>query len=140
MPSNRILFKLYFSKHAKEYSKPNQTSKMEFFAKINNGFHPLTIFTKNSILDVWLGSEYPSAWTTKLSIYSLCFKLYNFYVLLFWRLLIVNDSWLLFPYVPDTVHGLWIISSTITCLVYHNILAGVLFFSINFTFFIQKTT
>ena len=25
-----------------------------------NGFQPLTIFTKSSILDVWQGSEYPS--------------------------------------------------------------------------------
>ena len=31
------------------------------FAKIVNSFHPLTIFAKSSILNVWLGSEYASA-------------------------------------------------------------------------------
>ena len=37
-----------------------KVSKMESFAKIVNGFKPLTIFAKLSILDVWLGSEYTS--------------------------------------------------------------------------------
>ena len=35
-------------------------SKMEHFAKIGNGFYPLTIFAKRSILDIWQGSEYAS--------------------------------------------------------------------------------
>ena len=39
----------------------NQTSKMKFFVKIANGSKPLTISTKGSILDVWLGSKYVSA-------------------------------------------------------------------------------
>ena len=30
---------------------------MRRFAKIANGWKPLNIFTKSSILDVWLGSE-----------------------------------------------------------------------------------
>ena len=30
------------------------------FAKIVNSFHPVTIFAKSSILNVWLGSEYAS--------------------------------------------------------------------------------
>ena len=34
------------------YSEPNQTSKMEFFAKIINGFQPLTIFAKRSFVDI----------------------------------------------------------------------------------------
>ena len=42
------------------YSEPCQTSKIESFAKIVNGFMPLTIFAKRSILDVWQGSEYAS--------------------------------------------------------------------------------
>ena len=42
------------------YSEPCQISKMEVFAKIVNGFSFLTIFTKNSILDVWHNSEFPS--------------------------------------------------------------------------------
>ena len=33
-------------------ARSNQTSKMELFAKINNGFWPLTIFEKYSISDV----------------------------------------------------------------------------------------
>ena len=33
---------------------------MEIFAKIVDGFQPLTILAKSSILDVWLGSEYVS--------------------------------------------------------------------------------
>ena len=37
---------------AEAYSEPYQTSKMERFAKIVNGFQPLTIFGKRSILDV----------------------------------------------------------------------------------------
>ena len=36
------------------YSEPSQRSKMEPFVKINNGFQPLTILTKSSILDVSL--------------------------------------------------------------------------------------
>ena len=36
---------------------------MQFFAKNNNGFHPLTIFAKSSILDVPVGSEYASGIT-----------------------------------------------------------------------------
>ena len=35
----------------------NQRSKMEFFAKIVNGFQQLVIFAKGSNLDVLLGSE-----------------------------------------------------------------------------------
>ena len=35
-----------------------QTSKMKHFAKICNGRNALTIFAKNSILDIWQGSEY----------------------------------------------------------------------------------
>ena len=42
------------------YSEPSWTSKMDLFAKIVNGWTPLTIFAKRSILDVRLGSEYAS--------------------------------------------------------------------------------
>ena len=31
---------------------------MERFQKLVNGFKPLTIFSKRSILDAWQGSEY----------------------------------------------------------------------------------
>ena len=34
---------------------------MDLFAKIVNGFGPLTVFVKSSISDTWLGSEYLSA-------------------------------------------------------------------------------
>ena len=34
---------------------------MECFEKIVEGFEPLTVFAKRSILDVWQGSVYTSA-------------------------------------------------------------------------------
>ena len=37
-----------------------QTCKMERFAKIINGWKPLIIFAKRSILDVWQNSHYAS--------------------------------------------------------------------------------
>ena len=42
------------------YSEPCQISKMQCFAKIVDGFYPLTIFLKHSFLDVWQGFEYAS--------------------------------------------------------------------------------
>ena len=44
----------------KAYSESRQGSEMEFFAKKVNGSHPLTLFAKSSILDVWQVSEYAS--------------------------------------------------------------------------------
>ena len=41
----------------KGYSEPNQSSKIELFAKIVNGFQILTIFVKRSILEVLLSFE-----------------------------------------------------------------------------------
>ena len=43
------------------FSEPGQTSKMELFVKIVNDVKLLTIFKKSSILDVWMGSKYTSA-------------------------------------------------------------------------------
>ena len=43
------------------YSEPCQTSKMEHFVKIGNGWIPLNIFAKRSTLDILQGSEYASA-------------------------------------------------------------------------------
>ena len=42
------------------YSEPCQISQTELFAKTVNDGKSLTIFTKNSILNVKLGSECPS--------------------------------------------------------------------------------
>ena len=42
------------------HSERNQASKMEIFGKIVIGLKPLTIFTKNSTLDIRLSSEYAS--------------------------------------------------------------------------------
>ena len=39
--------------YSEAYSEPCQTCKMERFAKIFNGFYPLTNFAKRFILDVW---------------------------------------------------------------------------------------
>ena len=44
----------------KVYSEPCQTSEIIFFVKIVNGFQPLTIFAKRSILNVSSGFEYAS--------------------------------------------------------------------------------
>ena len=58
-----------FSKHIEKrlsevYSRSCQTS--ETISKIVNGLQPLTIFGKISILDIWEGSKYTSAylWST----------------------------------------------------------------------------
>ena len=40
------------------YWEPCRTIKIEPFTKIANGFQPLTIFVKGSMLDAWQGSEY----------------------------------------------------------------------------------
>ena len=40
------------------YLEPCQTSKIECLTKKVNRFKPLTIFAKQSILDVWQGSGY----------------------------------------------------------------------------------
>ena len=43
---------------AEAYSETSQTSKIEPLVKnVLNGFYSLTIFTKNSFLDVWQGSK-----------------------------------------------------------------------------------
>ena len=43
---------------AEVYSESSQTCKIELYVKMVNSWKSLTIFAKNSILDVWLGSEY----------------------------------------------------------------------------------
>ena len=57
---------------SKAWSQLSQISKMENFVNIVNGFKPLTIFEKSSILDVYLGSEYTfelhqKSWVTRLA-------------------------------------------------------------------------
>ena len=47
--SPRVSMQLY---NRKAYSEPFQTSRMEFFTKIVHGYQSLTIFAKNSILDI----------------------------------------------------------------------------------------
>ena len=49
-----------FGKTHKVYSAPCQTSKTGDFKKIVNGFQPLTIFAKSTILHVWQGFEHGS--------------------------------------------------------------------------------
>ena len=46
--------------YAEAYAEPWQAFKMNLFAKIVNGWKPLTFFAKSSNLDVWQGSEYAS--------------------------------------------------------------------------------
>ena len=40
------------------YTEPRRTAKMKYFSKITNGWKPLAIFAKSSILDVSWGSDY----------------------------------------------------------------------------------
>ena len=54
-------------KKAEVYSKPSQLIKVESFPKMAIRWKPLTIFAKNSILDVWLGSEYASIFSRTFS-------------------------------------------------------------------------
>ena len=42
---------------------------MEIFVEIVNGFQPLIIFAKTSILDVWQGIEYASATSNSVSLF-----------------------------------------------------------------------
>ena len=48
------------TKKSEVFSESSQSSKMELFATIVNGWKPLTILAKSSILEVWLRLEYPS--------------------------------------------------------------------------------
>ena len=42
------------------YLETSQTSEMEIFAKVVNGYQSFSIFAKSSILVVWLDFEYTS--------------------------------------------------------------------------------
>ena len=55
-------------KEVKHLSKlyGEQRSKINFFAKIVNGWNPLTAFAENIILDIWQGSEQVSGKNGKL--------------------------------------------------------------------------
>ena len=47
------LFRIVVTKYrAVMHSEPSLTSKIEPFAKMVNGFQPLTVFAKNVILDL----------------------------------------------------------------------------------------
>ena len=53
-------------------SGPYQTSKMERIVKIDNGWKPLTVFSKSTIIDVWKGSEAPLEFFTTLLELCIC--------------------------------------------------------------------
>ena len=54
------LIHIYIVSCFTEASELRQTSKMELFPKIVNGFQLLTVFAKSPVLDVWLGSKFAS--------------------------------------------------------------------------------
>ena len=58
-----IYFKIKFMIESEAYSERCQTSKAESFAKIANGFKKITIFKRNSVLEIpdIQDSEYASA-------------------------------------------------------------------------------
>ena len=43
--------------NSEAYLEPCQTSKIDIFAKIINGFQSLTTFTESSFTDIWQGYE-----------------------------------------------------------------------------------
>ena len=49
----------FFLVSSKAYSQSLETTNMDCIAKIVKGSIPSTVFAKSSILDAWLGSEYP---------------------------------------------------------------------------------
>ena len=52
------------------YSEPSKTSNVGHFPKLVNNWMPLICFTKNSVLDVWKGSEYVlTAWKVNCKVY-----------------------------------------------------------------------
>ena len=42
----------------KVYLEPSKTTKFELYVKTAYDFQALTVLTKSSILEVWLGTEY----------------------------------------------------------------------------------
>ena len=62
------------------HSKLSQTSKMELFAKIVNGWKSSTVFAKISILDVWPESENAPALDWIISMISLSWKTQGNYI------------------------------------------------------------
>ena len=48
---------VHYLSESEASSEPCQISQRELIAKIVNGFWPLTVFEKSSILDFWKGSE-----------------------------------------------------------------------------------
>ena len=56
----RMIYILVMNIYRGVFRTQTNTSKMEHFAKIVNGFQPLTIFAKSFILDVRLGSKFTS--------------------------------------------------------------------------------
>ena len=62
--------------YSKVYSEPSQASEMKLFDKIVNSWKPFIIFSKRSILCVWLGSAYASG-------IAVLFKRSNFHSKLF---------------------------------------------------------
>ena len=53
-----LLIWFIWTRYAEANSEPYQTSMMELFANIVNGWKPVTIFAKRSFLDVCQSSEY----------------------------------------------------------------------------------
>ena len=60
-------FPMFWLLNSKAYSEPSHKSKMGLFSNVVNGWKPLTIFAKSSLVDAWLGSEYTSETYHKLA-------------------------------------------------------------------------
>ena len=56
------------TKAAEAHSEPIQTSKVDLWAKIINGFQQLAVLAKSSTWDIWLGSECASEFFRELEL------------------------------------------------------------------------
>ena len=69
-PNRKLQPNVITESRRETHSTPSQTSKIELFTKIVNGWKFFTIFAKSSIVDVWLSSECASGnymqWKLKL--------------------------------------------------------------------------
>ena len=69
----KIFFFFKYFQKTEVYLEPSQISKMELFVKIATDLMLLTIFTKSSIVDVWLGLTLAAIWLNIFSYYFINF-------------------------------------------------------------------
>ena len=78
---------------AEAYSEPCQASKIELFTNIVNSRKPLTILTKNFILDIWHCHEYASEKVGDFSEFQVADMVWsrNLFKKVPWKVITIND-------------------------------------------------